>query len=266
MFISCSSLKYLEAFDGFKNKPKKVEFTTFRLKYIDSLAKEERRDTNIYFYDSKGRRIKETSFLSDGSPVDRGSYYSYDKYGNKIQYTFYNIDGITNIEINYKYNKYGQLIEKEDIRNGKKSITRYNFDRMRRLCNIIGTNRNGSFKENAIRKYDEMWREIELISYDSKGNQESRYEFKYDERGNKYMSKWYNSKNELSRITKKIFNQKKDSIWVEAFSMKGRDTITVKKKKLSFVSIYDKNNNIIEERLFGENGKPSWIIRINYKY
>ncbi|OBQ56356.1 hypothetical protein JJL45_14020 [Tamlana sp. s12] len=52
---SCSSLKYLDAYDGFKDKPKEVEVITFRVTYPDSLPKEVMSSKVVYFYDTIGR-------------------------------------------------------------------------------------------------------------------------------------------------------------------------------------------------------------------
>jgi len=79
IFSSCSNLKYLDAYDGFKNEPIEVEFITYRITYTDSLSKEERRFKVISSYDTKGRKVKSKDFKSDGSPSSGGTKYTYDK-------------------------------------------------------------------------------------------------------------------------------------------------------------------------------------------
>lgn len=259
----CSNLKYLDEFDGFKNKPKEVESTKFRIKYVDSLPKEEMAFKYIYFYDSKGRKFKSRSFKSDGSPSSGGWSYSYDKYGNETQITIYNIDSTINVQNNYKYNKFGQQIEREYISSGEKSITKYFYDQKNRIQKIIIKNEDGSFRENAVQRYDKQWRKIELTSYDAQGKQKSRIEFFYDERGNENQSKWYNSENKLYEYYNSTFNFKNDRIRIEKYRIENgesklvSDTITQYK--------YDEKENCIEERLI-YNGKISWITKNKYKY
>jgi len=218
LLTSCSNLKYLDAFDGFKNKPKEVESSKFKVYYTDSLSKEELGYKFRYSYDLKGKRINRFFLKPDDSPIDGDWIFSYDKYGNQIQNILYNIDGSIKFQINDKYNKHGQLIESVDIRNGKKSTAKYVFDRKRRLCYLTGKNKDGSFINNTITKFDERWREIELTSYDDKGKLEIRIEYQYDERGNMTISKWYNSKNELYNISKTIFNKKMTLFCQEDFT------------------------------------------------
>lgn len=264
VFTSCSSLKYLNSFDGFKNNPKEVETIKYEVNYQDNIGKEEIAYRDIYYYDSEGRKLKSITYRSDGSLSSNGWYYFYNKNGNRIKSILYNLDSSINVQNDYKYNKYGQLIERTYISGGKKSITTHVFNKGERRCYITGKKSDGSFKENAVFKYDKKWNEMELLSYDKNGNQKSRIEFLYDKAGNKIRSKWYDAKNNLYNISKTVFNEKNDPIWAGGTTIKGHDTII--RKGVKFKYQYDKFNNIIEEKFFSKNGELSWITRNNFKY
>ena len=260
---SCSSLKYLDAFDGFKNKPKKVESTTYRVKYIDSLATEEMAFKRVHFYDSKGRKFKSTSFKSDGSPSSGGWNYSYDKYGNNTQNTLYNKDSSINVQNNFKYNNFGQQIEKEYISDGKKSITKNIYNRKNRIQKIVGKKNDGSFSEKAIQRYDKQWREIELISYNTQSKQKSRIEFFYDEKGNKIQTKWYNSENKNYNSYNSTYNFNNDRIRIEKYEIRNGESKLINDSKTEYK--YDEKGNCIEKTHIS-NGKASWITKNKYNY
>lgn len=260
---SCSSLKHLDAFDGFKGKPRKVESTNYRIKHFDGLTKREMGFKEVYFYDLKGRKIKMTSFKSDGSPSSGGSSYLYDKYGNEIQNTLYKIDGTINIQINYKYNQFGQQVEKEFIRNGKKSITKSSFDRKNRVQKIIGHKNDGTLNEIAIQKFDQKWREIELISYDNFNKQKSRIEFFYNKDGNQIQSKWYNAENIIYEYYNSTFNINNDKIRIEKYRINDGKPKLISDSRIEYK--YDKKGNCIEERIIS-NGKTTWLTINKYKY
>jgi len=264
IFFSCNtSLKYLDKFDGYKGKPKKVESTTYKIEYKDSIANEKMAFKHIEFYDSSGRKTKTLTYKSDGSPSSGGWSYEYDKLGNQTKNILYNRDSTVNVENLYKYNKYGQQTEKVYISDNRKSVTKSIYDRKNRTEQIIGKNSNGSFTENAIQKYDEKWHKIELISYDSIGKQKTRIEFEYDKSENLNSYKWYNSSNELYNFSKTAFNKNNDPIISIGYNVKNKDTIINKTTKFEYQ--YDEKNNIIEEKMFSSE-KLVWITRYNYEY
>ena len=52
--VSCNSnLKFLNKYDGYKGKPKKVEETSYRIEYNDTVFNENYTGKIIVFYDSK---------------------------------------------------------------------------------------------------------------------------------------------------------------------------------------------------------------------
>ncbi|WP_304141336.1 hypothetical protein [Mesoflavibacter zeaxanthinifaciens] len=262
--ISCNSnLKYLNQFDGFNGKPKKIESTTYKIEYKDSVATEKMAYKNIEFYDSKGRKIKTLMYKSDGSPSTGGIYYSYDKFGNEIKSIMYKRDSTINSENLSKYDKYGNKIEGIYISGNRKSSTKRIYDRKNKTVKIIGKKGDGSFKENAIQKYDDKWNKIELISYDSIGNQKTRIEFGYDKNYNLNSYKWYNSKNELYNFSKTTFNENNDPIIALGYRVKNKDTILNKTTKFEYK--YDEKKNVIEQKLFS-NDKLVWTTKYNYEY
>ncbi|MGJ8551284.1 hypothetical protein [Winogradskyella wichelsiae] len=264
IFVSCNtSLKYLNQFDGFNGKPKRIESTTYKVEYKDSVAIEKMAFKNIEFYDYKGRKIKTLMYKSDGSPSTGGIYYSYDKFGNEIKSIMYNRDSTINSENLSKYDGYGNKIEGIYISGNRKSTTINIIDRENRTEQIIGKNGDGSFKENAIQKYDDKWNKIELISYDSIGNQTTRIEFEYDKNYNLNSYKWYNAKNELYNFNKTTFNNQNDPIIDFAYRVKDKDSIL--KKTTKFEYKYDEKKNVVEQKLFSDD-KFLWTTKYNYEY
>lgn len=256
---SCSGLKYLEAYNGFKGKPKEVESITYRVKYKDSLANEEIAYKSKYYFDSKGRTIKNLDYKDDGTLSSAGWNYKYDKLGNVIQITLYNLDSTINVQINKAYNKYGQSIA-ESSKSVNKKIS---YDRKKRTSTLISKKANGAFQENATVKYNKNWQEIELISYDSIGNLRSRIEFSYNKKGNQIESKWYNSKNIATNIYKSTYNSNNDRIRIDKYRVINGEPKLTNVTKTDYE--YDELGNCIEERLIS-NGKVSWITRNKIKY
>lgn len=265
ILVGCNSnLKYLNNYDGYKGKPKKVEETSYKIEFKDSLFRENYTGKIIVFYDLKGRKIKTMLYKSDDTPSVGGIYYSYDQYGNEIETVMYNIDSTINSKNKYKYNKYGQQIENIHISGSNiKSITKSDFDRRNRTEEIIGIQGDGGFKEFAVQKYDEKWNVTELISYDSIGRQETRIELEYDENDNKNSSKWYNAKDELYNIYKTTFDKQNHPIISFSYRVKGNDTILEQVERIEYK--YYENNNI-KERKFIYNDKPAYILRYKYYY
>ncbi|WP_282124313.1 hypothetical protein [Algibacter mikhailovii] len=258
VLTSCSNLKYLNAFDGYKNTPKEIKLTTFRVKYIDNLPQKEIRTIDIFYYDSKGRRIKNLEVDSNGLPISGETNYSYDRYGNNTQYIFYNKDGTINVKNNYKYNKFGQLIEKTS----DKSITKYEIDRKNRICKITGRNNHGSITEKALLKYDEKWRDSVLISFDHSDKVKSKIEFLYDKNGNEIQSNWFNSENILYEIYKKKYDFKNNTTQVNKYQIHNGDETLI--SVTNFEYKYDRFGNSIEQKLIFD-GKASWIIEGEFK-
>lgn len=262
--MSCNtSLKYLNQFDGYNGKPKRVESTTYKVEYKDSVGTEKMAFKNIEFYDNKGRKIKTLMYKSDGSPSTGGIYYSYDKFGNDIKSIMYNRDSTINSESLSKYDDYGNKIEGIYKSGNRETKTINIFDRENRTEQIIGKNGDGSFKENALQKYDEKWNKIELISYDSIGNQKTRIEFEYDKNNNLDSYKWYNAKNELYNFSKTTFNKQNDPIIALGYRVNDKDTILNKTTKFEYK--YDEKKNIVEQKLFS-NDKLVWTTKYNYEY
>ena len=67
----------------------------------------------IYKYDSRGNKIEEADYNSDGS-LDDKTIYKYDLRGNKIEEAKYNSDGPLDRKYTYKYDSRGNMIERTD--------------------------------------------------------------------------------------------------------------------------------------------------------
>jgi hypothetical protein len=260
---SCSNLKYIDEFDGHKNNPSKVESTTYSIKHTDGVTKEDVAFGYIHFYDSIGRRLKRQDFKSDGTSNFGDRIYAYDKYGNRIQENIYRKDGSMHLQINQKYNKFGQQIESEHIRSEKKTISKYRYDRKNKIKKKICTKDSDTIIEKITTRYDENWKQIESISYDKSCIQKSRIEFFYDNRGNQILSKWYNSKNEIYEYFNSTYNFNNDIIKTEKYSIRNGEPKLSKITEIEYK--YDENGNWIEKKLI-PNGKASYVTKREYKY
>lgn len=263
LFGCNSNLKYLNKFDGYKGEPKKIEETSYKIEYKGSTLNEIYNGKDIIFYDSKGKKIKVMSYKSDNT-LSVWFQYGYDQQGNEIESIMYNLDNTINSKNKYKYNKYGQQTENIFMRgNSIKSITKSKFDRLNRKEEIIGKHGDGSFKEYAVQKYNDKWKVIELIGYDSIGRQEVRIELGYDENGNENSSKWYNAKDELYDFYKTTFDKQNHPTVSFSYRVKEKDTILKETAKIEYK--YYENSNI-KERKFIYNDKPAYILRYKYYY
>ncbi|KRG30547.1 hypothetical protein [Salegentibacter mishustinae] len=263
-FVSCNSgLQFLNKFDGFNGKPKEVKTTTYRVKYEDSIPTKNLAYMNIDFYDSKGKKIKTLMYKSDGSRSTGGTYYKFDKNGNLIRSIMFNRDSTVNIEIDYKYDDYGNQIEKTYSSEFRRFTTKTIYNRATGTAKIIGEYSDGSFKENAVLEFNDKWNEKELISYDSTGIQTNRIEFFYDSEENKIQSKWFNAKNELTSYYNSNYNSKGDRISIEKYKIKNGKPELTDDTKIEYE--YDEKNNFIEKRLI-HNGKITFITKYEYSY
>ncbi len=264
---SCSnSLKYLNSFDGLNGKPKRAELAGFKIEYKDSLPFEKATSKYILSYDLKGRKLNTTTYsFKDNSYSKSISFnYFYNKHGNETKVIMYDRDGTINIEKKTKYDRHGRIIKSVSIRNNKRSsVTKRTYNRKHKTGKLIQERDNSNLKEITVQKYDENWQAIELKSLDGLGRQKGRVEFRYDKKNNKISQKWYNSKNELYNFSKTSFNENNDPILSFSYSVKGKDTML--KKTMKFKYLYDKQNNVIEEKLFS-NDKLTSITRYKYTY
>lgn len=266
LFIfSCkSSLEHLKKYDGLNGKPTRVELIMYKIDLIDSIPIESMAYKQIEFYDIKGRKVRTLKYKSDGTPSTGGIYYHYDKYGNLKKSTMYNRDSTINTVHRYQYDKKGREVEKVFISRGDiKTLTRYIFNDKTRTERIIVKSGDGRFKENAIRKYDNNWKQIELISYDSLGKPQSRTEFEYDRNGNLSGYYSFDNKNQLYKFSRKFFNKFNDPTIFRGYKVVEKDTTLNYTTKIEY--LYDKKKNIIEEKLFSDE-KLIWRTKYNYQY
>jgi len=263
IFNSCSSLQNLDALEGYKGFPTEVESTSFKVTYVDGVPQEELHEMSIHYFDYKGYKTKHFTFNADGSRRGLRWAYSYDKFGNQTQTIAYNEDNSINFKINSKYNKYGRPIKMKYVKGGKGSKTKYQYDRKNKIEKIIGKYGDGSFKENTISKYDEKWRETEVISYDESGRQESRIECEYDKNGNQIINRWYNANDILHAYYHSTYNSMNDRTRVEQYSIKNGKPELVNESNIEYT--YDAKENCVEERHI-LNGKTSWVVKYKINY
>ena len=263
LFTKCSNLKYLNAYDGWKGKPKMVEISYY------NVEKEFWYGKQLIYYDSKGRILKQPNINRAGNIVDGEKKFIYDKKGNIIEYIHYGKDSVIHRNRTYTYNKYGKILElKYIIKDGNKSINyTYNTkDKSSRATDFV-YNKDGTVKEENIGKikkfYDNKWNEIGHTYYDSDGNIERKRKLKYDKKGNPILSVSFNYKTKKRRITEKKYNKYNDIV------SSTRKVITEKDTTITDISefkyLYDHKNNPVEVKIFSK-GKISLTIRNKFLY
>ncbi len=266
VIISCNpGLKYLDKFDGLNGKPSKLELKTYKVAFNDSL--DDQHEQLAYkiseLYDSEGKKLKTLMFGNNDTVIAATTRYSYDKFGNLSYSIMYNRDSTTKIETWHKYDVKGRKIatkyERGDIKTSKKNF----FDDENRTETIIAKYEDGSFKEHSIQKYDENWKEVELISLDSLGKQTTRIEFGHDQNENINSSKWYNEEDELYSFYNTRYNDYNDRIVSHKYKVNGKDTIHNETTRFKYE--YDNHDNIKVKELFSD-GKLVFISRYSYEY
>src|SRR5690554_563856 len=261
---SCSSLKYLDAFDGHKNKPSKVEVTTYKVSNSKGEIEEKMAFKIVHYYDAEGRKVTSTDFKSDGTPSSGGRVYFYDKYGNLTQMIVYMRSGSVYLETNYRYNKHGQKVEWERIRKGKKTVYKSTFDRKNRLVKRDCKDLEGRTEDRIILRFDEEWREIELTTFDNNCDQKRRIESFYNDKGKLVLSKWYNSKDELYEFYENIYSPDNccDKL-SKSYLVKNGEPILKAITEENY--IYDEHGNWIEKRLILD-GENTWVTKRKFEY
>jgi hypothetical protein len=264
--LSCSRLKYLNAFNGYKGNPKNVVSTNYLSQVsekgdstIEKLSFEE-----LYSFDSKGRIVKHLFYSSDSNINKNWWKYVYDKSGNIIQNTLFRKDSSIVVTNNYQFNKYGQIIQREYLGGNDKSITQKRYDRKKREVIIYGYNKtNDSLYEKEKIYYNDKWKDKEIIGFNKSGKLNTRIENEYDDNQNNTRQNWYDSNNKMYEFYKNFFNEKNDRIRIEKYNVRKGDTTLIETSKIEYQ--YDLKGNVIYER-FHSNKSTSSITRTKFLY
>lgn len=222
---------------------------------------------SVLYFDRQGRTIKRLTYRSDsdGSLRDARDSYVYDKKGNLIQDTFYELDGSIGVRNNYRYNKFGQQILREYSlgKMQEKTITKSTYDRTKKIAVIEGHTTKGVFTEKSVISYNDKWQKVEITGYTKDGRLQIRTDMQYDENGNQILSNWYDSTNRLHEVVKDSFNSMNDKIKSEAYIIKRNDTVLIGTTRFEYR--YDLRGNVIYEGLI-TNGRTTWITRNEFTY
>ena len=205
-----------------------------------------------YKYDKKGKKILCDRTEGDSDGIDK---YVYDEKGNKIEYNSYGKKDTLVCTRKYKYDGNGNLIDfrlyfGDSFNNGRI----YEYDKKGILIKetSIGIMPDGHYFQY---KYDEKGNKIESYFYNSEDSLKNRTTYKYDEFGNVVMEN--NFKGFDSPESKTAYNYKYDinSNWTrQEYKWFGIDKKEVKLIERKIVYYGDKD----------ENNYPSWD-DVNYK-
>ncbi|HEY9170610.1 MAG TPA: hypothetical protein VIN72_14050 [Lutibacter sp.] len=255
---SCTNLKYINKFDGHNGKPKIIESKSYSVvKKNDSILKGEQMLHHIDYYDIIGRHLKIFSFRPNGTKSMGGLYYEYDRFGHLSQVTFYNKDSTVNSQTNFIYNKKGQKLSEEHIRenNEQKSIYFSEYLEKRNITKVFGKKSDGTIIEKILMQHNKKGEEIEKLSFNENNTLKSKITFRYDNKGNLIEQIWYNSEGvPLNKYTK-TYDKNNNYIYGEKYRLIGKDSlINTTKRQIE----YDKKGNVLKY-IFFENDKPTLI-------
>lgn len=262
---SCANLKYLDAFNGYHGKPKKVVEKHY---LIGNLIGNDNNDEKTfsfgdsYQFDKKGRVVLHRSFEEIATDSLDRLFYEYDKYGNRTKLTILEPNGDVYSTASYSYNKSGQRILVKSYKTGEKDTTftfsiidRENFTILRiRKDNTVP-------RDCTFITYNKDWKPLKTEFLNSKIT--LKVESSYDDLGNSIESRWYKYAIGLSQINKSRYNSKNHIIASDRYDIIKGDTILTSSVKWTYV--YDQKGNPIEEKRF-DNDKLKWYTSFEYSY
>lgn len=262
---SCANLKYLDAFNGYLGKPKKVVEKHY---LIGNLIGNDDNDEKTfsfgdsYQFDKKGRIVVHQSFEENASDSLERWLYEYDKYGNRTKLTELNPNGDVDFTSSASYNNRGQRIFQKSYIAGEKdtTFTLSLIDRKKfTILKII--------KDNTVPRdctfisYNKDWKPLKTEYLNN--TLTSKVEYRYDDIGNSIERRSYKYARGLSQINKSRYNSKNHIISSDRYDIIKGDTILTASVKWTYV--YDQKGNPIEEKRF-DNDKLKWFTTFEYSY
>jgi hypothetical protein len=205
-----------------------------------------------YKYDNKGKKTLCYRTQGDSYGIDK---YVYDVKGNKIEYNSYDNSDKLVCTRKYKYDEKENLIDSRlyfgDFLNDGR-IYEYDKKGVLKKETCLGITLEGHY---LLYKYDEKGNKIESYFYNKKNSIENKTTYKYDEFGNVVMEN--NFKGSNTPDSKTIYNYKYDINynWTrQEYKSSGKEKTETKIIERKIVYYGDKD----------ENNYPSWD-DINYK-
>jgi len=260
---SCSNFKFIDR-QGFKSNPKIVESSWFKIIKKDTLFEKKLINKDIYYFDKKGRTIKNLCYKSDSSKC-YSKKYNYDKYGNIIEY-IYGKDSTVVRHNKFVFNKKGKLLSEEST--GIDKITNmvfYKYDKNGNNIEELIMNEDNTFIRKSVFEYNQKNQRVSLKSFNENGTpKEGKITISYDIDGNEYESRVYDLKDRLMYFYREDYDKFNNKILTEKYSIKGKDTILSSASKIEY--IYDEKGNVIKETHFNQKKEPSWVYEHEISY
>jgi hypothetical protein len=191
--------------------------------------------TRLYFFDGNGNLTEEREEYPDGS-LPTKTVFLYDDKGNEIE------------NILYRHNREKEVQDTTTSRyddNGNKIEEKY----------------SGFVKQKRTYLYDDKGHLIEmnLTTFSSRGNVNTKTVYNYDIIGNMVEESEYRSTSEFIKNIKYSFDEKRNKTEMQEFILNG-----ILKSKGTYK--YDEMNNAIEENVYGSNGNILKSTAYNYEY
>ncbi len=253
-------------YNGWNGRPTIVEKFTYNV-HIDEGKFQENFDIKeVYVFDRKGRLLKMTTYGSDETKAKKWKVYKYDKSGNIVQRKYFKKDSSSDFQINYAYNRYGQIVRQVTIEPYIRETVTYSYDRDRftavsQSIHEIGSVNKSVSKWHSMQQFDAAWKEIYSNEYNESGEVSSKWEFVYDDKGRQVLTRWYNP--DLYYVYHSDYNEHGSETKVKMCRIEKGDTshCTTTTYKLE----YDNKNNCIVDTLSAD-GMPLFIYRYTFTY
>ena len=254
-------LKFLKAYNGWNGRPTIVEELTYNVQTDEGKFQEEFGIKEVYVFDRKGRLLKMTTYGSDTAKAKKWETYQYDKSGNIVQRKYFKKDSSSDFQIDYTYNRYGQIVREETIQPYGRETATYSYDRDSFTAVSQRINEIGNTKWRSIEQFDASWKKIYSNTYNESGGLSSKWEFVYDDKGRQIVAKWYNP--ELYYIYHSVYDKYGSAIKVEMCRIEKGNTSSC--TTTTYRHEYDNKNNCIVDTLSADE-KPLFIYRYRFTY
>lgn len=258
LFSSCENKKNNDL-GNLKGKVKKITRTEFDIKeYLGDIEKTDIITKHILKFNEDGYCIKSDFYFVQSDNILKGKF---DEYGNCIEQTSNNLDGVLEWKIKYKYDEDGNCIEQKKYNEAgeMESKIKLKYDEYGNCMGQTSYNLDGELEWKNKYKYDEDGNCIEQNSYNSDGELESKYKYKFDEDGNLIKNEL--ESNNLKTTQKYKYDEDGNEI-EETFYRDGELKVKFKFK----YDEYDKENNWINRIRYDESDTPFSITEREIDY
>lgn len=192
-------------------------------------------NSESYEYNDKGKKIKTQRYISNLVNQHITIIHKYDDFGNNIEDSIYNSDGLISIH-KFKCDISGKRIEEKDYdADGKLNLKIIiEYDNRGNEVERKYYNKDGKIYIHTSYKYDDAGNNIEVNQFDDGGNLKSKTTSKYDDKYNNIENDIYDENNHLkfSGISKYEFDKKGN--WIKCVEYDNNLPTYIKERKIEY--------------------------------